>query len=350
MRCVIVWTGSGYKVGALAPPITEGCDEDGDGNCNGYELATNLNFNDVLSYTDSDNMAEWTANDDRTNPGWVPIGALEAPFEGNGYTISNLYINSTGGAGLFSGSSVSINDVGLLDVDVRGNSGVGGLTGTNTGKIAASYVTGSVEGRALVGMLIGFNSGGEIYNSYVRGSVTGSLNVVGGLAGGNSGKITNTYAAVTVTGQRGVGGLVGTISGAGIVEDSYTISTVIGPQGQVGGLVAVVPNADDIVTSYWDSDVYASSGETLPPDDGRGRTTAVLQSPTTPTGIYSMWSSDDWDFGSESSYPALRYVIGDEDNPACDEDDTTALPRCGFLLSGQPGRDRGLNGDIFLIR
>ena len=340
--------GSSYNASASASPITTGCDEDGGGSCSGYELATNLDFNDEQSYTDSDNLAQWSANGGRTNTGWVPISALATTFNGNGFTISNLYMDSTGGAGLFSRSSVSINDVGLLDVDIRGNSGVGGLVGFNVGEITNSYVTGSVEGSSLVGMLVGFNSGGEIYNSYVRGSVTGSLNVVGGLAGGNSGKITNTYAAVTVTGQRGVGGLVGTISGAGIVEDSYTISTVTGLQGQVGGLVALVPSADDIVASYWDSGVYASGGVTVPPDDGRGRTTAVLQSPTTATGIYSEWSGDDWNFGGASSYPVLRYGVGDENDPACDEDDTTPLPQCGVLLSGQRGSDRGLAALSFL--
>ena len=195
-------------------------------------------------------------------------------------------------------SMCSINNISLLDVDIRGNQ-VGGLASLNDGKITDSYVTGEVEGRNNVGLLVGRNgSTGEIINSYVRGSITGNrtvgglvgdnrgaiansyalnnqvtgANTVGGLVGANTGEITNTYATGAVDGRR-AGGLAGTLGGSGMIEYSYTISTVSG--NQIGGLVASIADSDNIVASYWDSDVSTSAS-----NNDRAKTTADLRSPT----------------------------------------------------------------------
>ena len=37
------------------------------------------------------------------------------------------------------------------------------------------------------------------------------------------------------------------------------------------------------------------------------KTTRELQAPTGPTGIYSTWNADWWDFGTRRQYPALKY-------------------------------------------
>ena len=39
---------------------------------------------------------------------------------------------------------------------------------------------------------------------------------------------------------------------------------------------------------------------------GTGKTTMELQSPTMAIGIYSSWSTDVWDFGTTTQYPALQ--------------------------------------------
>ncbi|WP_444934100.1 hypothetical protein [Microbulbifer sp. JTAC008] len=70
-----------------------GCPESG---CYGFELTKDLNFD-----TNGDSYVD--ANDEYWNEGlgWEPIGTSENPFiatfEGNGYSISNLYINFNGG-------------------------------------------------------------------------------------------------------------------------------------------------------------------------------------------------------------------------------------------------------------
>ena len=324
--------GSGYRKSEDSPKITVGCAEDG---CNGYELIRDLDFDDDASYSSTSNKVIWT-----TGTGWQSIGYYEsyrnnkpfqAMFEGNNHTISNLMINrpNTNRVGLFGYTErgTKIANVGLLNVDVRGSSRVGGLVGLNSdGNITNNYVTGDVTGSSdLVGGLVGYNDRGEITNSYATGDVTGSGNYVGGLVGGNGGNITNSYATEAVNGRSYVGGLVGG-NGDGNITNSYATSSVTG-SGRVGGLVG--QNHGSITNSYWDtkaSGIMRSAG-------GMGKTTKQLQSPTTATGIYARWSTDNWDFGTNKQYPILKYVLGpDTDNLACG---TGGQPACSTLLPGQ---------------
>ena len=71
-----------------------------------------------------------------TGEGWTPIGSpsksFTATFDGNGYVISNLYINtpSINCVGLFRWCNFAeIKNVGLENVDVTGDYEVGGLMG-----------------------------------------------------------------------------------------------------------------------------------------------------------------------------------------------------------------------------
>ena len=243
---------------------------------------------------------------------------------------NNDTITSSYAVGSVSGDNNSIGDVFRGDV-------VGGLVGSNNGTITNSYATGSVSrlsGRSLsyIGGLVGENEG-AIANSYATGSALGDDNV-GGLVGENSrGTVTNSYATGSVRGSFRIGGLVGQ-NNEGIVTNSYATGSVLGDDN-VGGLVG--ENSRGTVTnSYWDintSGITTSSG-------GTGETTIALQSPITPAivsyGPYYSWSTDDWDFGTNSQYPILRYA----DNPNTDSsechgsgDTTEGLPICGSLLS-----------------
>ena len=125
-----------------------------DGSCSGYELTTNLDFD-----TDGDGAVD--ADDELwyDGAGWVPIGRVlqynipgvplseeyEGKFEGNGHSITNLYINrgDRGYVGLFGvvGSNGSISNLGLPSVNVAGGSQVGSLAGGNAGTITKSLST-----------------------------------------------------------------------------------------------------------------------------------------------------------------------------------------------------------------
>ena len=244
--------GTGYTTSTGVDKITAGCPEDG---CKGYELIKDIDFNDEASYSSTLNKVIWTEGE-----GWLPIGSysnrnrFKAIFEGNGHTISNLMINrpNTDYVGLFGYiERGTINKVGLLDVDVQGDSYVGGLVGySRDSNITNSYATGAVKGDWSVGGLVGlvgYHSRGPITNSYATGAVTGTGNNVGGLVGYSyGGPITNSYATGAVEGNDRVGGLVG--NNFGPITNSYATGAVEGGDYYVGGLVG---NHDgDITNSY----------------------------------------------------------------------------------------------------
>ena len=179
---------------------------------------------------------------------------------------------------------------------------VGGLVGkSGCGTIRGSYATGNVTGEGdRVGGLAG-DTEGAITASYATGNVTGEGDRVGGLAGDTEGAITASYATGNVSGDYRVGGLAGDTEGA--ITASYATGTV-SAEGRyyVGGLVGYNAGSS-VVHSYWDTQTSGvSSGR-----HGIGKTTRELQAPTGPTGIYSTWNADWWDFGTRRQYPALKY-------------------------------------------
>ena len=370
--------GSGYKTSADATLITDGCPDNG---CIGYELVKSLDFDVDANYRSVSNKMEWAARadkkEDATNSGWIPIGesfaSFRGIFEGNGYTISNLYmLSSSNSSGLYLElhAGGEIKNVGLSDVHIRGydNSPTGSLVGLNGGKIINSYVaSGTVTGGSEVGGLVGSNairylfssdgviiSTGTIVSSFAHVDVSGDRQV-GGLVGYNQGDIENTYSAGTVSGVNAtsdfpVGGLVG--ENGGSITNSYTMSRVVSQINNAsfaGGLIGSTTGTVAVVTaSYWDKTINAGLM-----DSANAKATMELQNPTAPgmttTEVYYGWSSDDWDFGDSTNYPALRYATGPTEN-ACNPDITISamVPACATLLPNQSNRNKGLTG-VFLL-
>ena len=321
------------------------CGSSGDIACNGFELRRSLDFNAAESYQSGMIDPDWT-----TSTGWLPIGLgnptdFGSVFEGNGYTILGLHINRSGnGMALFNelNATGQINNIGLLDVLVRGGRDVGSLVGYNNGSIINSYATGEVSGsHRNIGGLVGINEyTGSIRSSFAKVRVSGWFDV-GGLVGFHVGRITNSYAAgtveVTLVGNATVGGLVGEVGrNDGEIINSYAIGRVISNDNNAfaGGLVG--DTTGTVIVSYWNTQ---TSGLQSSAGAATSRTTAQLQSPTaaglTPMDTYYGWDDKVWDFGSNQDYPALRYVAGGLN--ACNADMSTAsdLPQCGSLLANQ---------------
>ena len=391
--------GRGYRRNQDAKLIVQDCPGQV---CSGYELRRDLDFNTDTSYGQISNKAIWT-----TEAGWDPIGddnnRFSSVFEGNGHTISGLYIDSEGlPIGLFSevDTNSKIKNIGLLDINISGSYDVGGLVGENYGSIINSYALGAVAGNHIGGLvgenrnegkvissfanvsmsgnlvtggLVGWNYGsiinsyalgevnsdrfagglvgrnnGPISNSYATGKVVVQGDWGGGLVGINQGSIKNTYARGAVEGAGGVGGLAGSNgfilgTGDGSIAYSYATGTVTGVSDGIGGLIGEDQDGD-VTTSYWDtdtSDINRSAG-------GSSQTTVELQSPTeagtTETEVYYGWSEEDWDFGRSNRYPALHYSGGVN---ACNSNETVSLlPTCGTLLSQQR---RGLDRILLLV-
>ncbi|MGB6872667.1 MAG: GLUG motif-containing protein [Dehalococcoidia bacterium] len=199
-------------------------------------------MNDLDSTTPGyEELASPTANGGK---GWEPIGSLDiefnGAFNGQGYDIRDLFIHRPdefNPVGIFSrlGLEGVVQNVGVVDADVTGNWGVGGLVGINEGTVSNSYSTGSVTGASRVGGLVGLNGEGAVSNSYSTGNVTGD-DQVGGLVGSNYGTVSNSYSTGSVTGNYYVGGLVGWNEGT--VSNSHSTGSVTGNH-YGGGLVGI---------------------------------------------------------------------------------------------------------------
>ena len=129
--------------------------------CNGYELTRPLDFSQAGSYASGAVSAAWTGG-----TGWPPIGTsskrFDTTFDGNGHTVSNLYIDRPGrAAGLFghTGQSSVIRATGVEGVEVYGGDHTGALVARNRGIVRMSHATGSVTGDDFVGGLVGMNNG-----------------------------------------------------------------------------------------------------------------------------------------------------------------------------------------------
>jgi hypothetical protein len=178
------------------------------------KLGANIMLNDTTNWQNWGNSAP--ANR------WLAMGTttrqFKSVFDGNGYTITGVYVSSTGDhQGLFG--------------EIAPEGAVKNLV------IVDSYV----KGKGFVGILAGINRG-EIENCNVSGNVYGTFYYVGGLVGRNSGVVTNSHSAVTVIGDyHSVGGLAG--DNYGTIKKSSAKGYVISEEDPIGamtgGLVGV---------------------------------------------------------------------------------------------------------------
>lgn len=264
-----------------------------------------------------------------TGTGWTPIGpasgtAFYGKFDGDFYTISNLYFNNSASnyAGLFGyvASGATISDLSLNNAVVSGNYGVGALAGVSYGAVSKVGVTdGSVTGIQRVGGLIG-SSYGSITQSYSDNTVyfnptSSPTCCVGGLIGESysGGSVNNSYSrsniimTYNVYNQGAAGGLYGndyTSSTKTILYSTGSITMVSGSlPSNVGGLGG--SNYTSTTSSYWDTE--ASGLSTSSGGAGVvGKTTAQMKT----EGTYSGWDFDTiWaiDGVNNDGYPYLLW-------------------------------------------
>ena len=190
------------------------------------------------------------------NP-WEPIGDEVFPFTGTfdgcGYEITGLYINSStySNMGLFGkvDSGGTVKNAGVDGIVTRGGSSyisnyIGGVVGYNDGgSVVGCYYTGVVTGSSSsnVGGVVGYNNGGSVANCYNTGSVA-SVRYGGGVVGyNNGGSVESCYNAGAVSPNGDafdayLGGVVGYNDGGGRVADCYNTGAVSGEMN-VGGVV-----------------------------------------------------------------------------------------------------------------
>ena len=209
---------SSYQAAYPNAASNMGCPTSG---CAGYELSSGLNL---------------------SGQNWTPLPDYEATFEGNNFTISNLYVDRKGfdSTGLFTNIEKDgvVRNLVLASADVPAaklDSGI--LAGVNRGTITNVTTGGTVAGLASswsTGGLVGFNAEhGTITNSSSSATVDGHF-WLGGLVGWNQGAITGSTASGTVTGNKFLGGLAGFSNSS--ISGSTASGSVTG-NADVGGLV-----------------------------------------------------------------------------------------------------------------
>ena len=366
--------GTSYKTSSSAAHNRDGAPSAETVNCTtatasvylcGYELTTDLDFATAGSYEGSSVNDNWRPLDssshviaakDAVNAGFNGITDFASIFDGNGHSISHLYMRNTsrGNVGLFRSitADAAIRSLGVVDANLY--IGIAGASTDGTGA------------------LVGVNSVGLILASYAKGgTVNDSGGRAGGLVGINGGSIIACYAAVDVNGSAGddttLGGLVGNnriqilnvISGTSNIVDgsiiaSYAtgnVNTGDGNDDNVGGLVGV---GDYITASYATGNVDGGAGSDTNIGALAGAGNGVFGGPMVIVVSYgfgsvmngransdgapgsktvngltlsnagSQWddaaskTKGAWDFGTDSQPPALKYADYDGDMAGVD--------------------------------
>ena len=229
--------------------------------------------------------------------GFSPIGNSVTDFtgiyNGNGYLISNLFINRPSAlpVGMFgkTGATAMITNLGLIDISIVGKKMVGAVVGTNIGLISECFSTGSVAGeQEITGGLVGYN--------FTADAV-----------------VLNCYSCCSVSVPEYVGGLVGDNFSSATIENSYSVG-VVSDNGAganyIGGLVGINGGSASITNSFWDTE---TSGQATSAG-GTGKTTAEMKTLTTFTnagwdfeGETTNGTEDIWKMNYCSGYPALSW-------------------------------------------
>ena len=188
---------------------------------------------------------------------WTPIGnnahTFRATFDGNGYVVSGLMINSSENYQGFFGvtTNATITNLALEDFNVDAGSGgsVGGLIGqARQSSVSNIYVTGILNAGFNAGGLIGFVTNSSISDSYSEVDIAADDANIGGLVGcvvSSVGKISNCYSAGSVTAMASatrVGGFIGVITQSLVIDNCYSTASVIAN--------SQVTLYDDFIASY----------------------------------------------------------------------------------------------------
>lgn len=173
---------------------------------------------------------------------FTPIGnstyKFSGTFDGKGYTVKGLYVNSPDSnyQGLF--GQVKNGNIKNLTVEgeVTGQSNCGGIVGKTEQGSSGSYAIEKcvskvkVTGESFIGGICGDHGFGEIRNCINAGEVTGtgSSGGTGGIAGTSGKNIINCANFGTVNGTSYVGGIVGNMSNGSEIKNCYNAGKISG--------------------------------------------------------------------------------------------------------------------------
>jgi hypothetical protein len=259
--------------------------------------------------------------------GWSPIGTVNPTFtgkyDGQGHTISNLYINRPAAGyvafiGYTSNSLCAISNLGLVNINFTGMNLVGGILGYSTGSVANCYTTGVINGQSQVGGIIGHHLGsgaGTITNTFTTCTVycTGTGGAFAGYISGSS-LIKNCYSRgnlIRLAGAAGtdVSGFVGSAANAGM---SYCYSTgsvtYLGAANPVDKGFLGLSNMGTCKADFWDTQTsLQSSTAGIPGQYATGAITTDMKNQL--TYFTAGWDKTIWNMDPDinDGYPYLQW-------------------------------------------
>lgn len=337
--------GVGLIASLLAPAITAQAAAGDIATCQQLQSMTSGGSWRLTNDIDCSSTVSWN-----NGAGFMPLGngSFTPNLDGQGHTISGLYINrpSTDNVGLFGNTSGgSVTNIRFRAVDITGNDIVGSLGGLmDSVSISNVLVDGKVQGHIMVGGLLGYLSNtGTISKIITDTSVAGS-DTVGGVIGiintANLSDVTdviNTGTIVTSGNSEAVGGIVGqanngaTIANAmnvgsittdlyagGIVgylvdievRNSLSLGHITSGSNSHGGIAGLVDTNGAIHDSYWST---GDTGESSPVGVSYGAVNGGGSVASKSSYYHTSTEAplNAWDFNSvwqtaESSLPQLR--------------------------------------------
>ena len=211
--------------------------------------------------------------------GWhPPIGSELAPytgtFDGCGFTIRGLYINSNnlsgGDRSLFGcvGEDGIVQNLGVVNAYINTRGCVGGVVSKNFGTVRNCYYEGTIRCNGFIGGVVGDN-GGTVTNCYHAGNIIGTESHIGGVVGINNGTVTNCYNTGDISNsvsydKRFIGGVVGQNT-SGRVTNCYNTGiishSISGSDSgvSIGGVVGYSFNGASVTNCYFDSTKYVGN-------------------------------------------------------------------------------------------
>lgn len=206
------------------------------------------------------------ADIDLTGVDWLPIGTSSSNkftgvFDGAGYTISNMTIDTTADYQGFFGyiSNATISNLNIIDANINSTMGVSetgrdyigilfGYSVSSSGTpsiIEDCNTSGIIKGSANVGGLIGYSLYDDISNCSSSATVSGTGNYTGGVIGYiYHSDIIHSFATGSVTGIDYVGGFIGN-SNRSNIDQNWASGDITG-ESRVGGFFG---SGDSYVTS-----------------------------------------------------------------------------------------------------
>ena len=200
----------------------------------------------------------------QTTPNWTPV-SLKGTFDGNGHTVSSVYVKSDKQyAGFFHTleNGAVVKNMKLIDSHIEGaytgeesRAGVGSIVGRNRGTIEAVYSSAVVKNsKNMTGGIAGMSEGGTIRNCWFDGEVHGTR-ATGGILGGTYAKAAtvehclNTGALTVKDDSYYVGGICGELQKASTAQitDCLNAGTLTGAAKSSGTIVGRV-DADASLT------------------------------------------------------------------------------------------------------